>query len=298
MNLPAPEGTRKRVIGGMKMLQPMTEMLKKAQRGKYAVPQPDFLNIEMAAMYLEAATQVGAPVILGYVEHYRSISEGVDLKHLVRLVEVLAKEYPIPVALHLDHGSSFEVCAEAIAAGFTSVMFDGSTLSFEENIAITKKVVEMARPAGVSVEGELGFVGTAENADDDSRLTDPEKARIFVKETGVDALAVSIGTVHGEYKGKPNIRLDLLSEIRAKVDVPLVLHGASGTGHDIIRQCVSGGICKVNVYTDLAKVMIGSIRKDLQQEKPSLDSILDNVHKALIEEFKVYIKTLGADGRA
>jgi len=279
------------------MLQAMSEMLKKARIGRYAIPQPDFVNIEMAAMYLEAASQMGSPLILGYGEDYRNTSEGVDLKHMVRIIEVLANEYPIPVALHLDHGSSFEACAEAIAAGFTSVMFDGSSLPFEENIAITKRVVDMAHPAGVSVEGELGYVGTAENADDDSRLTDPEMARIFVKETGVDALAVSIGTVHGEYRGKPNIRLDLLSEIRAKVDVPLVLHGASGTGHDILRQCVSHGICKVNVYTDLVKVMLGSLKRDLQQDKPNLVSVLDNMHEAVVQELKAYIKTFMSDGR-
>ena len=277
------------------MLQPMTEMLKKARIGKYAVPQPDFVNIEMAAMYLEAASQSGSPIILGYGEEYLDTSEGVDLKHLVRLIEVLAKEYPIPVALHLDHGSSFEACAEAIAAGFTSVMFDGSSLPFELNLAITRRVIEMARPAGVSVEAELGYVGTAKDTDDDSRLTDPEKARIFVKETGVDALAVSIGTVHGEYKGKPNIRLDLLSEISAKVDVPLVLHGASGTGRETLYECVSRGICKVNIYTDLVKVMIGSLKEDMQQQNPNIVSVIDNMHNAVVQELKAYIKTLRAD---
>jgi len=279
------------------MLLSMTEMLKKARAGKYAIPQPDFVNIQMAAMYLEAAKQSASPIILGYGEEYLNTTEGVDLRHLVRLIEVLAKEYPIPVALHLDHGSSFEACAEAIAAGFTSVMFDGSSLPFEQNVAITRKVVEMAHPAGVSVEAELGYVGTAKDTDDDSRLTDPEKARIFVKATGVDALAVSIGTVHGEYKGKPNIRLDLLSEISAKVDVPLVLHGASGTGHDTLHECVKRGICKVNIYTDLVKVMIGSLKKDIQQQKPNIVTVIDNMHNEVVQELKNYIKTLGAAGR-
>jgi len=279
------------------MLLSMTEMLKKARAGKYAIPQPDFVNIQMAAMYLEAAKQSASPIILGYGEEYLNTTEGVDLRHLVRLIEVLAKEYPIPVALHLDHGSSFEACAEAIAAGFTSVMFDGSSLPFEQNVAITRKVVEMAHPAGVSVEAELGYVGTAKDTDDDSRLTDPEKARIFVKATGVDALAVSIGTVHGEYKGKPNIRLDLLSEISAKVDVPLVLHGASGTGHDTLRECVKRGICKVNIYTDLVKVMIGSLKKYIQQQKPNIITVIDNIHNEVVQELKNYIKTLGAAGR-
>lgn len=270
----------------------MTDMLQKARINKYAVPQPDFVNIEMAAMYLEAASQSGSPIILGYGEEYLETSEGVDLKHLVRLVEVLAQEYPIPVALHLDHGSSFEACAEAIAAGFTSVMFDGSSLPFEENMKITKKVVEMARPAGISVEAELGYVGTAEDVDDDSRLTDPEKARIFVEETGVDALAVSIGTVHGEYRGKPNIRLDLLSEINSKVNIPLVLHGASGTGHDILYQCVRRGICKVNIYTDLVNVMIQSLKKDIAAAKPDIVATIDNMRIAVVEELKAYIDTL------
>lgn len=136
---------------------------------------------------------------------------------------------------------------------------------------------------------------TADDAGDDSRLTDPEMARCFVKETGVDALAVSIGTVHGEYKGKPNIRLDLLSEISAKVDVPLVLHGASGTGHKILRECARQGICKVNIYTDLVKVMIGSLKKDMQQPSPNIVSVIDNMHNAVVQELKAYIKTLRAD---
>jgi fructose/tagatose bisphosphate aldolase len=113
----------------------------------------------------------------------------------------------------------------------------------------------------------------------------------------VDALAVSIGTVHGEYKGKPNIRLDLLSEISAKVDVPLVLHGASGTGHDTLRECVKRGICKVNIYTDLVKVMIGSLKKDIQQQKPNIVTVIDNMHNEVVQELKNYIKTLGAAGR-
>lgn len=279
------------------MLQPMTEMLKDARKNRYAIAQPDFINTGMAAMYLEAARQSKAPIILGYGEDYVNTSEARNLRHLVRIIEALSKEYHIPVALHLDHGSSFEACAKAISAGFTSVMFDGSSLPFEENIKITKKVVEMAHPAGISVEGELGFVGTAEDEENNSRLTDPKMANIFVNETGVDALAVSIGTVHGEYKGKPNIRLDLLSEISTEVEIPLVLHGASGTGHETLRKCVKLGICKVNIYTDLVNVLINSLKTNIVSPQVDLVKVIDNIQNDVIEELELYIDTLNSKGK-
>ncbi|MCR2045352.1 class II fructose-bisphosphate aldolase [Anaerosalibacter massiliensis] len=277
------------------MLQPMTEILKNAKKGGYAIAQPDFLNITMAAMYLEAARRLKAPIILGYGEEYIANSEAKNLKHLVKIIESLVEEYNIPVTLHLDHGQSFEICSKAIDAGFNSVMFDGSSLPFEENVAITKKVVEIAKPAGVSVEAELGYVGTADDINDDSKLTDPKMAKNFVKETNVDALAVSIGTVHGQYKGKPNIRLDLLSEINESVDIPLVLHGASGTGHEIIAECVKRGICKVNIYTDLVNVMEGSLRNDMKNFNSDLVSVTNNIRESVIQELETYIKTLGSE---
>lgn len=282
------------------MLQSMSTILNEAYNKGYGIAQPDFINMGMAYMYLEAAQRANSPVILGFGEDYLKHSEGVTWRHLVKLIETLAEGYSIPVVLHLDHGSSYEACVQAISAGFTSVMIDGSALPFEENMEVTKKVVELARPVGVSVEGELGHVGKGEDtfhigSSDESKLTDPELARIFVEQTGVDALAVSVGTVHGEYRGKPHIHLDLLADINKKVQIPLVLHGASGTGHDIIRQCVQRGVCKVNIYTDLAKVLIQQLVPDLKMEKPDLITIINNAHGAVIEELLSYIKVLKVD---
>jgi len=285
------------------MLLSMCTILNEARKGRYGIAQPDFINIGIASMYLEAAQRAGSPIILGFGEEYMKASEGVTLRHLVRLIETLSGEYCVPVVLHLDHGSSFENCAKAISAGFTSVMIDGSSLPFEENVELTRKVVKMARPAGVSVEGELGHVGKGDDMFhmgkniENSRLTDPELARIFVEKTRVDALAVSIGTVHGEYRTEPDIRLDLLSDISSKVQIPLVLHGASGTGYDTIRECVKRGICKVNIYTDLAKVLICQLREELNRDKPDLVSMLENVHNSVVEELLSYIKVLKVDNR-
>lgn len=284
------------------MLHSMKQLLLQAREEKFAIPQPDFVNLGMAAAYLEAAALHRSPLILGFGEEYIAASEAKDLRHLVRLVEVLADQYEIPVVLHLDHGRSYEACAKAINAGFSSVMIDGSALPYEENVRLTKQVVQLASLSQVSVEGELGRIKTGKGydlaSDDTVMFTDPEMALAFVKETGVDALAVSIGTVHGEYQGEPDIHIDLLQEIHKTVPVPLVLHGGSGTEWETLKACVREGITKVNIYTDLAKEVNRTLHQTYKEsEMVQIPQILTNVRQAIIEKLAMYIDVLGARNR-
>lgn len=285
------------------MLQSMTRLLNTAREQRFAVPQPDFVNLGMAASYLKTAAQYRSPIILGFGEDYVDVGEAVDLRHLVRMVEVLASRHSIPIVLHLDHGRSFEACAKAISAGFSSVMIDGSAFSFDENVQLTKRVVQMAKLSGVSVEGEVGRMNAGVEYDlvdsDTQLLTDPESARIFVEETGVDALAVSIGTVHGEYRAKPEIRTDLLEQISEVVTVPLVLHGASGTAHEILKKCVGEGISKVNIYTDLAKAVNKAVKDKYGfSSHTRIPDVLNDIHCAIAAKLGEYIGVLGSANKA
>lgn len=285
------------------MLQPMTPLLQQAREKKYAIAQPDFIDLGMAAAYLEAAVKYRSPIILGFGEDYVDTTGSVDLRHLVQMIETLSSRYDIPVVLHLDHGSSYEACAKAINAGFSSVMIDGSALSFEENVKITKKVVDLAKLSGVSVEGELGRMKTGKGYDfvegDTEVLTDPGVARTFVKETGVDALAVSIGTVHGEYSGEPNINIDLLRQINEAVGIPLVLHGASGTDFQTLKACVREGISKVNIYTDLAKAINQAVRSHYEQtDYVQIPDVLREIRQATVATLGSLIDVLGATNKA
>ena len=182
------------------------------------------------------------------------------LEDLSQIVLYHARRATVPVALHLDHGDTFERVMGCIAAGFTSVMLDASQLPLAENIAATQEVVRAAHAAGVSAEAELGRIGGSETgvdlSDDESALTDPDEARAFVDATGVDALAVSVGTVHGFYKGEPKVRLDLLEKIAEKVSIPLVLHGGSGTPDDVVREAIRLGVAKVNICTEVLAAWI------------------------------------------
>lgn len=281
----------------------MQPMLGQAREQQFAVPQPDFINLDMAASYLRTAARLSSPIILGFGENTLQSCGMADLKHLVRVIEALASRYEIPVALHLDHGSSFDICAKAVHAGFTSVMIDGSHLSFEENVQLTKKVVEIAHQSDVSVEGELGRLNSGAGYDlahsDIQVLTDPEQARIFAEETGVDALAVSIGTVHGEYTAAPNIRIDLLEQISRSVPVPLVLHGASGTPRETLRECVRNGICKVNIYTDLVSAVHAAIRSHYESSTDArFTDVVHDAQQALDQTLAQYIEVLGSKHRA
>lgn len=229
----------------------MTEMLNKALAGKYAVGQFNINNLEWTQAILAAAEEEKSPVILGVSEGAARHMSG--FYTIVKMVEGLLHDMKItvPVAIHLDHGSSFEKCKEAIDAGFTSVMIDGSHHPIEENIEMTKKVVEYAHSKGVSVEAEVGTVGGQE---DDViggiQYADLQECIRIVKETGIDTLAPALGSVHGPYKGEPNLGFKEMEEIRDAVQLPLVLHGGTGIPLHDIQKSISLGTSKINVNTE------------------------------------------------
>ena len=228
-----------------------TEMLKKAQVGHYAVGAFNVENLEMVMAVLKAAEEMKAPVIMQTTPSTIKYA-GVD--YFFAMVQTAAKRASVPVAMHLDHGSSFELAMQALRAGYTSIMIDGSHESFEDNITLTRRVQEACAPSGISVEAELGKVGGKEDdldGGDENPYTDPQQAKEFAERTGVTSLAVAIGTAHGLYKGIPRLDFDRLTEIREVVSIPLVLHGASGVPDEAVRESIRRGICKVNYATEL-----------------------------------------------
>jgi len=296
------------------MLKSLKELLQTAQSRGYAVGHFNFGNLEGLQAIIKASESANMPVIL-------AVSEGAikhaGLDYIMAMVELAAANSKTDFALHLDHGKSFEICEECINAGFSSVMIDASDKSYEENISLTRQVTELAHGKNVSVEAELGRIpGTEEEISSrEAYFTDPSLAEEFVKETGIDALAVSIGTAHGAYKGEPKIDFERLSQIREKVSIPLVLHGASqvsqslveeanklganlaganGVPEEDIKKAISLGICKVNCDTDLNLAGIVALRKILSEipEEFKLYKILDRVYaeieKTIEEKIKLY----------
>lgn len=228
------------------------EMLQAAQAGQYAVAAFNVYSLETLQAAIRAAEQENQPVIIALGERYFGT---VDVEGFAALAKTLAEKASIPVSLHLDHAYEKESIIRAIACGFTSVMYDGSKHDLEQNIALTKEIVELAHQAGVSVEAEIGSTARGAFSDEEEgtgALTDPASAKEFVDQTGVDFLAASIGTVHGMYTGEPDIKLGLLDDIRQAVGIPLVLHGGSGTPDNTMIQAVAKGICKVNVNTEVS----------------------------------------------
>ena len=248
------------------MLVTTKEMLLKAQEGNYAVGAFNVENMEMVMAVIAAAEELNAPVIM---QTTPSTVKYAGLDYYLANVATAAKNAKVPVAMHLDHGSSFSLAMQALRQGYTSIMIDGSHSVFEENIAITKSVVDACKPSNIPVEAELGKVGGKEDDLDggDGGYTDPKEALEFVQKTGVNSLAVAIGTAHGVYKGEPKLDLDRLVEIRKIVDVPLVLHGASGLSKEAVKESIKRGICKVNFATELRIAYTDGV-KELLEEKP------------------------------
>lgn len=246
------------------------QMLLDAQAGGYAVGAFNVENMEMIKAVIRAAEETGSPVMLQTTPSTVSY-EG--LSTCVAMVAAEAKMASVPVCLHLDHGSSFELAVQAIREGYTSIMIDGSGRSFEDNIALTRKVVEAAHPNGLPVEAELGKVGGKEDdlsVETDSN-TDSAQAAEFVERTGVDSLAVAIGTAHGFYSGVPVLDKERLSQIRQVVSIPLVLHGASGLSDEEVRECVARGICKVNFATELRSAYTDAMKKLMASRPDTFD---------------------------
>ena len=277
-----------------------TEMFKKAYHGGYAVGAFNVNNMEIVQGITEAAGELKSPVILQVSKGARAYA---NHTYLVKLVEAAVIENPeIPIALHLDHGDSFELCKSCIDGGFTSVMIDGSKLDFEDNIRETRRVADVAAALNIPCEAELGKVGGKEDdleAEADTN-TDPQEAKEFVERTGVTSLAVAIGTAHGFYVGTPVLDKERLSEIREFVDIPLVLHGASGLSDEDVRDCVKRGICKVNFATELRAAYSKAV-KELLAEKP--DTIDPKAYgktaiAAVKELVMARMKVCGCDGKA
>lgn len=242
------------------------QMLLDAQKGGYAVGAFNVENMEMVKAVIAAAEELRAPVML---QTTPSTVKYASLETYIGIVAAEAKKATVPVCLHLDHGSSFELAVQAINAGYTSVMIDGSHESLEDNIAVSKKVVDVARACGIPVEAELGKVGGKEDdleAEADTN-TDPEEAKIFAESTGVSSLAIAIGTAHGFYAGTPVLDKERVSKIKEVVSIPLVLHGASGLSDEDVKECVQRGMCKVNFATEL-RVAYTDAMKKLLEEKP------------------------------
>jgi tagatose 1,6-diphosphate aldolase GatY/KbaY len=274
-------------------------MLADAQKGGYAVGAFNVENMEMIKAVIAAAAELQAPVILQTTPS--TVKYG-TLETYLAIVEAEAKKASVPVCLHLDHGSSLELAAQAIHAGYTSVMIDGSGLGFEENAALSKKVADVARACGIPVEAELGKVGGKEDcleATGDG-CTDPAQAREFVLLTGVDSLAIAIGTAHGFYETAPVLDKKRVSEIREAVSVPLVLHGASGLSDQDVRECIERGICKVNFATELRAAYTDAAKR-LFEQSPSVHDPkkIGNAGMAAVKEIvKSRIITCGAANRA
>ncbi|MFO7263308.1 MAG: fructose-1,6-bisphosphate aldolase, class II [Bacillaceae bacterium G1] len=282
-------------------LVPMTEFLPRAKAEKFAVGQFNMNNLEFTKAITEAAMEERSPFIFG-------VSEGaikyMGLEYAVAMARAAAEQSGLPIALHLDHGSSFEMVMKCIRAGFTSVMFDGSHLPLEENIRLTKKVVEAAHAVGVSVEGELGTIGGVEDdlsvEDEEAMLAKPEEAIRFWEETGVDCLAIAVGTAHGMYKGEPRIRFEIIEEVAKNIDVPIVLHGGSGVPDEAIRRSIELGVGKINVNTENQVAMTKTIREILAKDEKVYDprKYLGPAKDAMKEVVRAKIRLFGSNGKA
>ena len=246
------------------------EMLTKAKKNGYAICAFNVENMEMAMAVVKAAEEMHAPVIM---QTTPSTVRYANLSLYHANIKALAEASKIPIALHLDHGNSFDLAMQALRVGYTSIMIDGSHLPFEENVAVTRGVVNACKPSGISVEAELGKVGGKEDDLDcnDPGYTEPEDAVRFVNETGVNSLAISIGTAHGLYNGEPKLDMDRLSTINNLVTIPLVLHGASGLPDSAVKECIARGISKVNFATELRIAYSNGVKEYLKDNPYTFD---------------------------
>lgn len=279
----------------------VAELARKASQGGYAVGAFNLNNMEILQAVIAAAEEERSPVILQASQGGLKYA-GIDC--IVAMAEVAAKNASVPVALNLDHGTSFEQAMECIRKGFSAVMIDGSHLSFEDNIALVGRVTDVAHAVGVSVEAELGRIGGTEDdikvADEDAMMTSPDEAAEFVERARPDLLAVAIGTAHGVYRGEPRLDFKRLTEIRKRVDIPLVLHGASGVPDDAIREACKLGITKINIDTELRIAFSKAVRDTLDGDLKQIDprKILGPAREAMKQVVKEKMRLFGSTGKA
>lgn len=276
------------------------KMLQDAQDGHYAVGAFNVENMEMVMAVIEAAEEWKAPVIM---QTTPSTVKYAGLDYYLANVKAAAERAEVPVAIHLDHGSSYELAMQALRVGYTSIMIDGSHKSFEENVSVTKAVVDACAPSRIPVEAELGKVGGKEDDLDGGEgdgYTNPDQAREFVERTGAASLAVAIGTAHGLYQGEPRLDQDRLTEIHRVVSVPLVLHGASGVPDEAVRESIRRGICKVNYATELRIAYSNGVKEVLERHPETIDPKKygavgkEYVKRIVIEK----MRNCGCDGKA
>jgi len=274
----------------------MKEILDDAKAKKYGVGYYNAFNIEMTRACINAAEDMKSPVIIGTAEGLLKYC-GFDL--IAPMMLNAAKNAKVPVAIHLDHAYNFDIVMKALRHGFGSVMFDGSVLPLEKNIEISAEISKIAHAMGAGVESELGKVGGLEEGNGvigQNNLTDVNEAAAFIEKTGVDFLAISIGTTHGVYKEAPNLDIDRLIEIRKKVDVALVLHGGSGLTKDDFRNCIDCGIQKINIYTDVVTAAIKTIREEA--ETTDYAEMLKKAEEAMYNVVVDKISTFKSDNKA
>ncbi len=285
----------------VKSLVTTKEILLKAQKGKYAVPAFNVHNLETVQAVVEVANQLRSPVIIAGTPSTIVYAGG---EYLVAIVQTAARKYDIPMALHLDHFEDVEEIKKYLNMGFSSAMIDASRACFEKNIEIVKQVVDYAHSKGLVVEAELGKLGGVEddlNVDaKDLMYTNPDAANKFVERTGIDSLAVAIGTAHGLYKGKPKLDFDRLVEIRKRVSIPLVLHGASDVPEDLVKKAIRLGICKVNIATDLKIPFAMAVKKYFAENPEANDprKYLTPGKIAMKEIVKAKIVMCGSENKA
>lgn len=284
----------------MALVNPI-RMIKNAQKKGYAIAAFNVHNLETIQAVVEAAWEECSPIIIqtspGTLKH-------AGVSYIAACVKVASELYNIPICLHLDHCESFDLIVKCIKFGYTSVMIDSSKLPYQENVAMVKRVLEVAKAAGVAVEGEIGRIGGTEdkiNVDDlNDTLTIPEEARDFAMDTGIDTMAIAIGTAHGAYKGEPKLDFERLKAIKSIVDIPLVLHGCSGVPDDAIKKVIKHGICKVNIATDLKVSMANAIQEVFIANPKENDprKYMGNARKAIKEVAREKIQLCGSKDRA
>jgi len=281
------------------MLVNMKEMLEKARRSGYAVGFFDTVNEEMARAVIETAEELQAPVIVGTAEILLPV---MGLDRVAEMLIPLAEKASVPVAVHYDHGLTFEKCMEALKLGYSSIMYDCSTASYEENLERVAEMGRICHAMNVTLEGELGHVGDNEGAGKLARpedyYTDPDTALDFVRKTGVDALAVAVGNAHGDYKFPPKLDFERITAIAQKTGVPLVLHGGSGLSDSDFREAASRGICKVNIFTDLDRAGKKGIEEGLKHEVRFLSNLIPYEIEAMKKVVREKITLFGSDGKA
>ncbi|QUI24947.1 class II fructose-bisphosphate aldolase [Vallitalea pronyensis] len=276
-------------------------LIKKAKEKKAAIAAFNIHNLETIQAVIEGASEERAPVIIqttpGTLRH-------AGIEYIGAIVKKAADMVDIPVALHVDHCPSFDTIVHCIRNHYTSVMIDGAHLDYEENVALVKRVTEMAHAVGMQVEGEIGKIGGVEDDmfvnEDEAALTVPSEAKQFVEDTGIDTLAIAIGTAHGMYKGEPKLDFERLSEIEAMVDVPLVLHGASGVPDASIKEAIKRGIAKINIATELknpmAKAIVSTFEKNKDENDPR--NYMGAAREAVKKVVKEKIRLCGSNGLA